>query len=107
MDILLECHLSESCRAARRLLADMVATRRQVRQTEKQAPEESKPAPRRYTLQEVACHSSPTDCWLIIRRKVYNVSPWIRRHPGGDLLLVKAGRDCTQLFDSYHPISAR
>ena len=71
------------------------------------AAEESKPAHNRYTLQEVAEHSSPTDCWLIIRRKVYDVSPWVRRHPGGDLLLVKAGRDCTQLFDSYHPVSAR
>ena len=68
---------------------------------------ESKAAPDRYTLEEVARHSSPSDCWLIIRRKVYDVSPWIRRHPGGDLLLVKAGRDCTQLFDSYHPLSAR
>ena len=71
------------------------------------APEESKPAQTRYTLQDVASHSSPADCWLIIRRKVYDVTPWIRRHPGGELLLVKAGRDCTQLFDSYHPLSAR
>jgi len=78
-----------------------------VRVVASPAPEESKPAYNRYTLQEVAQHSSPTDCWLIIRRKVYDVSPWVRRHPGGDLLLVKAGRDCTQLFDSYHPVSAR
>ena len=71
------------------------------------SPVESKPAQARFSLQEVALHNSPTDCWLIIRKKVYNVTPWIRRHPGGDLLLVKAGRDCTYLFDSYHPISAR
>jgi hypothetical protein len=71
------------------------------------SPVESKPAQARFSLQEVALHNSPTDCWLIVRKKVYNVTPWIRRHPGGDLLLVKAGRDCTYLFDSYHPISAR
>ena len=71
------------------------------------SPVESTPAQARFSLQEVAQHSSPTDCWLIVRKKVYNVTPWVRRHPGGDILLVKAGRDCTYLFDSYHPLSAR
>jgi cytochrome b involved in lipid metabolism len=31
---------------------------------------------RRYSLQEVAKHDVPKDCWLIIRGKVYDVSTW-------------------------------
>lgn len=31
---------------------------------------------------------------------------WLSKHPGGkDMLLLHAGRDCTNTFDSYHPFS--
>lgn len=31
---------------------------------------------------------------------------WIPRHPGGtEALLLAAGRDCTNLFESYHPFT--
>jgi len=62
---------------------------------------------RRYSLQEVAKHDVPKDCWLIIRGKVYDVSTWVPKHPGGSIIFVKAGRDCTQLFESYHPLYVR
>jgi acyl-lipid (8-3)-desaturase len=61
----------------------------------------------RFSLREISMHSSPGDCWVIVRQKVYNVTEWVPKHPGGDLIFVKAGQDCTQLFDSYHPLSAR
>ena len=63
--------------------------------------------PARFSLEDVAEHNSPTDCWVIVRRKVYDVTSWVPRHPGGDMIFVKAGRDCTHLFDSYHPLSTR
>ena len=28
-------------------------------------------------------------------------------HPGGPLIYVAAGKDCTQLFDAYHPLHVR
>ena len=28
-------------------------------------------------------------------------------HPGGPLIYVAAGKDCTQLFESYHPLAVR
>ena len=35
--------------------------------------------------------------------QVYNVSSFISKHPGGtDPLLLVAGRDITQMFESYH-----
>lgn len=31
----------------------------------------------------------------------------VPKHPGGSLIHVKAGQDCTQLFESYHPLYVR
>lgn len=52
-------------------------------------------------------HNTPQDCWLLVHGRVYDVSEWVSRHPGGSLIYLKAGGDCSQLFDSYHPLSAR
>ena len=35
--------------------------------------------------------------------QVYDVSAFVSRHPGGvDQILCAAGRDITQVFESYH-----
>ena len=60
-----------------------------------------------YTLTEVSQHCTPQDCWLIIHGKVYDVTSWVPRHPGGSLIHVRSGEDCSYLFDAYHPLSAR
>jgi cytochrome b involved in lipid metabolism len=54
------------------------------------------------TAAEVAQHASATDCWVIIHGKVYDVTDYVPKHPGGAMIYVRAGGDCTQLFDSYH-----
>jgi cytochrome b involved in lipid metabolism len=54
------------------------------------------------TLAEVSKHRYPSDCWVIIHRSVYDVTRYIPKHPGGAMIYVKAGGDCSQLFDSYH-----
>ena len=35
------------------------------------------------TLEELAKHKKKDDCWLAIYDKVYNVTPYIKFHPGG------------------------
>lgn len=61
---------------------------------------------RKYTLQEVRCHNTATDCWIIIDGKVYDVSKWLKYHPGGVLpLLYSAGQDCSRVFKAFHPFS--
>ena len=36
--------------------------------------------------------------------QVYNLTPFLHYHPGGVPEIMKgAGRDCTALFDKYHP----
>lgn len=60
-----------------------------------------------YTAFEVSKHCFQHDCWVIIDNKVYDVTSYVPRHPGGALIYVKAGGDCTQLFESYHLSSHR
>lgn len=60
-----------------------------------------------YSLSEVAKHNTPEDCWVIVHGSVYDVSSYVPRHPGGAMIYVKAGGECSQLFDSYHPLRAR
>ncbi len=67
----------------------------------------TKGSQKQYTLKTVAQHNTPDDCWLIVRGKVYDVTGWAAQHPGGNMIFVKAGGECTQLFDSYHPLSSR
>lgn len=33
---------------------------------------------------------------------VYDVTRWAVTHPGGDIILLGAGRDSTIMFESYH-----
>eukprot|EP01023_Acetabularia_acetabulum_P015906 TRINITY_DN1781_c0_g2_i3.p1 TRINITY_DN1781_c0_g2~~TRINITY_DN1781_c0_g2_i3.p1 ORF type:complete len:455 (-),score=55.86 TRINITY_DN1781_c0_g2_i3:388-1752(-) len=59
------------------------------------------------SLEEISQHNMPNDCWVVIDSKVYDVTKWVPIHPGGSLIHVSAGQDCTQLFLSYHPTYVR
>ncbi|XP_063772985.1 cytochrome b5 reductase 4 [Pseudophryne corroboree] len=55
------------------------------------------------TEEELAKHNKKTDCWICIRGLVYNVTPYMEYHPGGEEELMKAaGADGTHLFDQVH-----
>ncbi|CAI9153618.1 unnamed protein product [Rangifer tarandus platyrhynchus] len=57
-----------------------------------------------YTWQEIQRHSHETDQWLVINRKVYDVTGWADRHPGGRQVLNHyAGEDATDVFRAMHP----
>jgi len=59
---------------------------------------------RKITIAEVAEHSSPYDAWTVLNGKVYNITPYLHYHPGGVAELLRgAGKDCTALFNKYHP----
>ncbi|KAG1354536.1 cytochrome b5 [Cocos nucifera] len=62
-----------------------------------------------YHFDEVAKHNVTKDCWLIISGKVYDVTPFMDEHPGGDeVLLAATGKDATNDFEDVgHSTSAR
>lgn len=44
------------------------------------------------------------DAWSVFQGKVYNISPYLKFHPGGEgELLRAAGKDGTKLFMEVHP----
>ncbi|KAI3431757.1 hypothetical protein D9Q98_004799 [Chlorella vulgaris] len=60
--------------------------------------------PRRgITMEEVAQHRTEDDAWTVLAGKVYNITHYLRFHPGGVPLLLKvAGKDGTALFTKFH-----
>jgi cytochrome b involved in lipid metabolism len=58
---------------------------------------------RRIPMDEIKQHSSVYDGWIVLRGKVYNLSPYLAYHPGGEAIFKQVlGRDATTLFDKYH-----
>lgn len=54
-----------------------------------------------YTLEEVAKHNRREDCWFVVRGKVYDVTPVIPKHDGGEKpILNNCGKDATQAFEN-------
>ena len=53
-----------------------------------------------FTLEEVAKHNKKSDAWIVINDKVANITDWIPKHPGGDIIMKGVGKDATQLFNS-------
>lgn len=56
-----------------------------------------------YNLTEVAKHNKINDAWIVIRGKVYDITNWIPKHPGGMVIMKGVGKDATELFERAHP----
>lgn len=54
------------------------------------------------TLETIAMHDTPEDCWFAVEGKVYDVSPYIAsgKHPGDEAILLGCGKDATEMFNS-------
>lgn len=61
-----------------------------------------------YTAAEVAAHRTAQDCWTSINGGVYDVTEWIRNHPGGEgPILSLCGQDGTAAFMGQHGSDSR
>ena len=57
----------------------------------------------RVTPSELKKHKTRDDAWTAINGNVYNMTPFMDYHPGGDDELMRvAGRDGTRLFGKNH-----
>jgi len=56
-----------------------------------------------FTRKEVSQHKVKNDCWIVIKNKVYDVTNWIPKHPGGPTMISNlGGQDCTEEFKVFH-----
>ena len=55
-----------------------------------------------YTLEEVSKHREEGDCWIIINDRVYDVSVYMYKHPGGAYILQEFGGaiDATEQYEN-------
>jgi alkylation response protein AidB-like acyl-CoA dehydrogenase/predicted heme/steroid binding protein len=56
-----------------------------------------------FTMEEVAKHATDGDTWIAVDGKVYDVSKFMKVHPGGPgILRLYGGKDCTNEFFAMH-----
>jgi hypothetical protein len=52
-----------------------------------------------YTVADVSQHASTTSCWLLIDGRVYDVTTYLRSHPGGARTITPwCGKEATEAF---------
>lgn len=57
-----------------------------------------------FSWNDVKQHTNRDSCWIVIDGDVYDITNWLGKHPGGDVVLLSAAAaDCTDLFNAYHP----
>ncbi len=68
------------------------------------APHETiNPQAKEFTMAEVATHNSRSSCYAVVSGSVYDLTPWIAQHPGGQFpILGMCGKDGTASFNGQH-----
>jgi cytochrome b involved in lipid metabolism len=56
-----------------------------------------------YTLEDVALHATQTSCWSAVNGKVYDLTSFIGKHPGGERRILNiCGKDGSSAFTNQH-----
>lgn len=56
-----------------------------------------------FTISDVAKHATVKSCWSIVNSEVYDLTPWISKHPGGsEAILFMCGKDASEAFNNQH-----
>jgi cytochrome b involved in lipid metabolism len=60
------------------------------------------------TAAEVAKHNSRSDCWSIVKGKVYNLTSYVQSHPGGASVIANiCGKDGSGAFSNQHGTASK
>ncbi len=80
-------------------IAKLLTSGQQVQPSERQQEKR-----RNYTSAEVAQHNEKDSLWIILKGKVYDVTPYVDEHPGGSAIFRHGGQDATAgFFGPQHP----
>lgn len=61
------------------------------------------PAIKTFTLADVMTHNTEADCYSAINGQVYDLTAWIKKHPGGDRNILRiCGLDGSSAFNGQH-----
>lgn len=56
---------------------------------------------KKYTWSEIKKHNKDNDAWIVIDKKVYDVTSYLVGHPGGPQWITKwLGKDCTKAYNT-------
>ncbi len=56
-----------------------------------------------FSMSDVESHKDESSCWAVVNNKVYDLTMWISKHPGGpDKILGICGTDGTPQFEGQH-----
>lgn len=56
-----------------------------------------------FSREEVATHNTSDNAWIIIDSLVYDISKFVKSHPGGQVVLRPYfGKDATTIFYELH-----
>jgi cytochrome b involved in lipid metabolism len=57
-------------------------------------------------MEEINKHNNPSDCWMLINGKVYNITSYFGSHPGGNsTMAATCGEDATAEYATKNPSS--
>lgn len=81
----------------------------EIKPVEKPKEEATKPVgPTTYTMVEVKAKAAAGSCWTVISGKVYDLTNWISKHPGGQAAIKSlCGIDGTAKFMAMHAGAAK
>jgi cytochrome b involved in lipid metabolism len=55
------------------------------------------------TKEEVAKNNTPSDCWIVLKGDVYNITSYLGMHPSGPACILNfSGDDLTDAFMKRH-----
>ena len=54
------------------------------------------------TIEEIEKHCTLDDCWNIIGTNVYDMTQYVKFHPGGTSVFISK-RNLTEIFHKFHP----
>jgi hypothetical protein len=81
----------------------LAAWNRLVASSKDLAQRHGRPLRNDITWDEIRQHNTVHDGWIVLKGKVYFISPYLAYHPGGESILKPVlGKDATQLYYKYH-----
>jgi L-lactate dehydrogenase (cytochrome) len=57
----------------------------------------------RFSMEEVAEHDAPEDCWMVLNDQVFDFTEYAPTHPGGAAIITNsAGTDASATYSLFH-----